>query len=162
IQLARRAGARVIGAARGEHKLRAARDLGADATIDYGKDDWPARLLDLTGGHGADLIFDGVGGTIGHRCLSLTAPAGRFVAYGAPSGDFTRPGTGDRPATVLSLLDLTTPPGADRRRTEQALAATAAGRLTPVIGQTLPLHRAADAHTAIEARAVTGKTLLLT
>jgi NADPH:quinone reductase len=48
-----------------------------------------------------------------------------------------------------------------KRLTEQALAEAAAGRIKPVIGQTFPLARAADAHAAIERRAVFGKTLLL-
>jgi NADPH2:quinone reductase len=48
-----------------------------------------------------------------------------------------------------------------RRLTGQALRQAAAGRLRPVIGQTFPLEQAADAHRAIEARAVTGKTLLV-
>ena len=48
-----------------------------------------------------------------------------------------------------------------KRLTEQALAEAAAGRIKPVIGQTFPLARAADAHTAIERRAVFGKTVLL-
>jgi NADPH2:quinone reductase len=48
-----------------------------------------------------------------------------------------------------------------KRLTLQALSEAAAGRIRPVIGQTFPLERAADAHTAIEARSVIGKTLLL-
>ncbi len=48
-----------------------------------------------------------------------------------------------------------------KRLTERALTEAAAGRITPVIGQTFPLERATDAHRAIEARDVVGKTLLL-
>jgi NADPH:quinone reductase len=51
--------------------------------------------------------------------------------------------------------------GEAKRLTRKALSETAAGRIRPVIGQTFPLERAADAHTAIEARSVIGRTLLL-
>lgn len=49
-----------------------------------------------------------------------------------------------------------------KRLTEQALAEVAAGRVDPIVGQTFPLARAGDAHAAMEARSVFGKTLLLT
>lgn len=155
VQLLHQAGTRVIAAARGEHKLAVARELGADATIDYRADDWTDHVLDHTGGRGADLVLDGVGGELGRRCLDLTAPGGRFIGYGAPSGEFTR----DRNA--ISLLDLTMTADDERRFTETALIAALEGRLKPVVGLTVPLDRAAEAHAAIEARAVVGKTLLL-
>lgn len=165
VQLARAAGARVIGAARGERKLASARDNGADAVVDYSQPGWAAEVRAVTGGHGADVVLDGVGGDIGLAALDLTARGGRFIGYGAPSGTFTRTDPDDlarRGVAARSLLELPMRVGDERRFTVRALAEAAAGRLTPAIGRTFPLDRAADAHAAIEARAVVGKTLLLT
>ena len=62
VQLARAGGARVIGAARGAGELEVLRGLGADSVVDCTVPDWTARLIDVTGGAGADLVLDGVGG----------------------------------------------------------------------------------------------------
>ena len=63
--------------------------------------------------------------------------------------------------TLRGIADVQLSDADVRRLTQEALAAAAAGRIAPVIGQTFPLERAADAHAAIEARTVFGKTLLL-
>jgi NADPH:quinone reductase len=57
VQFARNEGTRVVALARGERKLRLARDLGADVAIDYGDGDWPRRVRDAVGG--VDVAFDG-------------------------------------------------------------------------------------------------------
>lgn len=90
VQLAHAAGARVIGAARGEHKLRLARDSGDEAAIDYEREHWTDQIDALTGGRGPDVVLDGVGGQIGRVSLNATARSGRFVGFGAPSGEFTQ------------------------------------------------------------------------
>src|SRR5919204_180317 len=87
VQLARGAGARVVGAARGRHKLGLIRELGADA-VDYTTPDWTKRVLDLTGGTGPDVVFDGAGGELGRAAFDITARGGRFSAHGAPGGGF--------------------------------------------------------------------------
>lgn len=163
LQLAHSAGARVVGAARGEHKLAAARKHGADAAVDYARPGWTEQVRAVIGGHGVDVVLDGVGGDIGSASLNLTAPGGRFIGFGAPSGTFTAIADTARPGvTARSLLELPIRAGEEKRLTEHALAEAAAGRLTPLIGRTFPLRQAAEAHAAIEARAITGKTLLLT
>ncbi|KAA9154188.1 zinc-binding dehydrogenase [Amycolatopsis acidicola] len=160
VQLAIAAGAQVIGAARGERKLALIRELGAKGAVDYSEPDWTEQVRALIGG-GPDVVFDGVGGEIGRAALEITAPGGRFSVHGASSGTPTM-GSGPDGVTVLGIEQLFSFAATARARVEQALAEAAAGRLRPVIGQTLPLARAAEAHAAIEARAVTGKTLLLT
>ncbi len=95
---------------------------------------------------------------------ALAAPGGRFSAHGTPSGQFAEidPAEADRlGVTVGGIQDVQLTDVEIQRVTREALAEAAAGRLTPVIGQTFPLSRAADAHAAIEARTVFGKTLLL-
>ena len=165
VQLAHAAGAHVIGAARGARKLELARSSGAAAALDYEHGDWAAHVRALTEGRGADIVLDGVGGSIGHASLDVTASGGRFIGYGAPSGQFTQAHpeyAARRGIRVDCLLNLPMRAGDERRFTERALTDAAAGRLVPHIGRTVPLDRAAEAHAAIEDRAVVGKTLLPT
>ena len=165
VQLSHAAGARVIGAARGARKLQSAKANGADVVIDYEQEDWVDRVRTLTGGRGVDVVLDGVGGDIGRRSLDVTARNGRFIGYGGPSGEFVLVDPADahqREIQATSLFDLKVSKGHDLRLTELALTEAAAGRIKPLIGKTLPLASAADAHAMIEARAVVGKTLLLT
>lgn len=164
VQLAHAAGARVIGAARGKRKLDLARELGADAVVDYSEPDWPERVREATGGAGPDVVFDGVGGQIGRAAFEVTARGGRFSRHGAPSGAFAAidPQEAKRHGvTVRGIEHVQFAPADAKRLAERALSEAAAGRIRPVIGQTFPLERAADAHAAIEARGVIGKTLLL-
>jgi len=70
-------GARVIGAARGKQKLNLAEELGADAVVDYSLSRWPGQVLAVTGGAGADLVVDGVGGEIGRAAFEVTARGGQ-------------------------------------------------------------------------------------
>lgn len=147
VQLAVRAGARVIGAASSQDKRRRAADLGAELTVDYTDPGWTATVREATGG--LDVVFDGVGGDIGAAAATLLRDGGRISVYGMAGGPMTEPG--DRVTRVGF-------PQADMRELVQE--ALEAG-LRPTIGQVLPLERAADAHAAMEARTVTGKSLLL-
>lgn len=163
VQLARRAGARVLAAARGEHKLALAARLGAEATVDYTRPGWVEQAVELTGGHGADVIFDGVGGEIGRAAFGVTAVGGRFSAHGAPAGGFAPIDPADassRGITVLGIDRVQLDPAASARLTTLVLSHAGDGQIAPVVGQTFPLEQAADAHRAIESRTVTGKTLL--
>lgn len=90
VQLAHAAGARVIGAARGERKLDLARQLGADAVVDYSEPSWAEQVQEATGEAGVDAVFDGVGGAVGQAAFGAMARGGRFSAHGAPSGAFAR------------------------------------------------------------------------
>jgi NADPH2:quinone reductase len=159
VQLARRAGARVVALAGRPDKLALARDLGADLTVDYRRDDWPDEVRRAAGQ--VDLVFDGVGGEVGRAAFGLLGPGGRFYPFGMASGSFA-------PVTPELALEheVTVLQGGPANAEEAAalsrvaLAEAAAGRLRPVIGQEFGLASAAAAHTAIEARATTGKTLL--
>lgn len=164
VQLAHGAGARVIGAARRKQKLELAQELGADAVVDYSQSGWPEKILAVTGGAGPDVVFDGVGGEIGEAAFKVTARGGRFSAHGAPSGGFAQidpKEAGRREIAVRGIEHVQFAPTDAKRLTEQAMSEALAGRIRPIIGQTFPLERAADAHRAIEARDVIGKTLLV-
>jgi len=159
VQLARNAGARVVGLARGERKLGIVKDLGADVAVDYGDSDWPRLARDAVGA--VDVVFDGVGGEIGRAAFGLLRPGGRFCPFGMASGSFAGV-TGELASTrqVTVRAGFGADPAKLREFARTALAEAAAGRIRPVIGQEVELPRAADAHAAIEARATIGKTLL--
>jgi NADPH:quinone reductase len=164
VQQTRARGARVVAVARDERKLARIRDLGADAVIDSEAPDWVEQAQAALGGDGADVILDNIGGRVGEAAFELIAPGGRFSAHGRSSGRFAAIDEAEAErlgVTVRGIRDLQLPPNELKRLTEQALAEAAAGRIKPVVGQTFPLARAADAHAAIERREVFGKTLLL-
>ncbi|MFB9835516.1 zinc-binding dehydrogenase, partial [Actinoallomurus acaciae] len=119
---------------------------------------------EVTGGAGADVVLDGAGGAIGRAAFEVTAGGGRFSAHGAPSGGFAvlDPAEAEkRDITVSGIGDLQLAPEEMRQVLARALAEAVDGRMRPVVGRTFPLERAADAHAAIEAREVIGRTLLL-
>ncbi|PZF82898.1 zinc-binding dehydrogenase [Jiangella anatolica] len=164
VQLATSAGARVVAAARGERKLALARELGADVTVDYGEDGWQHRVRAATGGDGVDVAFDGAGGPLGSAVFDTVGRGGRFVTYGTAGGGFTAIDpelAAQRRVEVTNALATRLDRAATRELLAEALAHAATDRLRPVIAATHPLDRAADAHTALEARATAGKSLLL-
>jgi NADPH:quinone reductase len=164
VQLAHAAGASVIAAARGERKLDLVRRQGAAVAVDYSEPGWTSRVREATGGAGVDVVFDGAGGDIGRAAFEVTADGGRFSAHGAPSGGFAVPDPVERRSrdvTVRGIEHLQLTPDEMRQVFARALSEGVAGRMRPVIGQTFPLERAADAHAAMEAREVVGRTLLL-
>src|SRR6266511_1915206 len=109
--------------------------------------------------------LEGTGIEAGEWVLVTTARGGRFSAHGAASGGFAAidPQEAERRGVTVRGIEQVrgAAPEIARRRLERALAEAAAGRIRPVIGQTFPLERAADAHAAIESRDVLGKTLLV-
>ncbi|TDC80878.1 NADPH:quinone reductase [Micromonospora sp. KC606] len=155
VQLAVDSGAKVIGAARGKGDLITS--LGAAHYVDYTRPGWEREVVDLTGGAGADVVFDGIGGDVGAQGLAAVRAGGRVSIYGMAAGSFTRP---DHHIRVVD--NGTAPTAAEARAlTEQALVLAARGRLRAVVGQTFPLAEAAAAHRAIEERRTVGKTLLV-
>ncbi|WP_394359357.1 zinc-binding dehydrogenase [Amycolatopsis sp. SB7-3] len=161
VQLARAAGATVVAAVRGEEKAAIARKLGAEP-VDYSAADWTGEVLARTGGHRLDVVFDGVGGELGAASLTLLGNGGRFSGYGMSSGAEAVIGDADR--ARLSVVDMAQLVGFwpdNARRVREILRRAAEGTVTPVIGRTYPLAEASAAHSDIEARRYTGKSLLL-
>ena len=163
VQLGRAAGAHVIGAARGPAKLELARRIGADVVVDYAGPGWTERVLEAGGGVGPTVVFDGVGGEIGRAAFEMTARGGRFSVHGASSGQVTRVDAAeaaDRGVRLIGIEQLSGFRPHVRRWAAQVMSYAVAGSVRPVIGQTFPLERAADAHDAVENRATLGKTLV--
>jgi NADPH2:quinone reductase len=164
VQLARASGVRVVAVARGEAKLERIRAMAPDVSvIDSEQPDWIEQAREALGDAGADVVFDNVGGALGEAAFGLTANGGHYSAHGTPSGQFAAidpEQAARRDVTLTGIESVQLDKPALKLATERALAAAARGELTPVIGQTYPLERAAEAHAAIEARTVFGKTLL--
>jgi NADPH:quinone reductase len=82
----------VIGTASTEDKLAVARSLGADVTINYHQEgDWPGQVLAATGGRGADIILESMGGDIFAKSFEALAPFGHLVSFGAASAATATP-----------------------------------------------------------------------
>jgi NADPH2:quinone reductase len=87
VQLGKAAGARVIGVAGGPEKAAVVRELGADVVIDRNAEDFVAVVKEVTGGHGADVVYDPVGGEAFRRSTKCIAFEGRILIVGFASGD---------------------------------------------------------------------------
>jgi NADPH:quinone reductase len=86
VQIGKALGARVIATAGGPEKLEVAREAGADELIDYSKEDFVERVKQLTGGKGADVIYDSVGGDTFDQSLKCIAWNGRLLVIGFAGG----------------------------------------------------------------------------
>lgn len=168
VQLARRAGARVIGTAGTEAKAALARKAGADHVILYTREDFVAETKRLTGGRGVQVVYDSVGRSTFPGGLDVLAPRGLMVLFGQSSGvvEPIDPQVLNRKGSLFltrpKLADHTATPAELRARSDDLFAWVAAGSLTVRIGAEFPLAEAASAHRALEGRTTTGKVLLRT
>jgi NADPH2:quinone reductase len=144
VQLARAAGASVVGAV-GSPGKRAVVEAFGGAGVGYDE---------LAGPF--DVVFDGVGGEVARAAFAQLGRGGRMVSYGLASGTWAKIAPEEAAARGVTLVAPDRDPAKLRGYAERALASG----LRPHIGQRFPLENAADAHAAIEARATTGKTLL--
>jgi NADPH2:quinone reductase len=166
VQIAKAAGARVIATAGGEEKLKWVRDLGADVVLDHTTTDVPAEVLRLTGGRGADVVLDLVGGETFAGSLRSAARAANVVALAnvalAPSvidtRDFYPKNVHIHGFQITDLMEHGFDPRSDL---EDLLAGLAERRFAVPIDSTYPLSDAAAAHARLESRAVLGKVLLI-
>jgi NADPH:quinone reductase len=140
------------------------RAMAPDASVvDSEQSDWIEQAREALGDAGEDVVFDNVGAALGEAAFELVADGGHYSAHGTPSGQFAAidPEQAARhDVTLTGIETVQLDKRALKLATERALTTAARGELTPVIGQTYPLERTAEAHAAIEARTVFGKTLL--
>ncbi len=167
VQLAKLMGAgTVIGTASSEHKLALARRLGADVTINYTEDNWAEQIKNATGGKGADIILEMVGGAIAEQSLQCLAPYGRMVIYGAASGEvvqFSGIQLMYKNQAIIGYWLSSQLRRADRvaRAAMELMQYLATGKLEIIVEHTYPLAEAVEAHKAIAARKTVGKVVLL-
>jgi putative PIG3 family NAD(P)H quinone oxidoreductase len=167
IQLAKAFGARVITTAGSQEKCEACRKLGADVAVNYKTEDFVTATKTATGGKGAEVIVDMVGGDYIARNYEAAAVEGRIVQIafqGSPKAtvDFRRimlkrlhhTGSTLRSRSVADK-------GAIARAVEEnVLPLIAAGKVKPIIYKTFPLSKAAAAHALMESSAHIGKIVL--
>jgi NADPH2:quinone reductase len=166
-QWARALGATVIGTAGGPEKVKLALAHGCHHVIDYRADDFVARVKEITGGRGVDVVYDGVGKATFEGSLDCLRPRGLLASFGNASGVVNVPDLG-----ILARkgsLYVTRPTGAhyfaeraDLLEGAKALfEAILSGAIKVEIGRTFALADVADAHRALEARETTGSVVLL-
>lgn len=102
IEVGKAMGATVIASAGGADKLKAAQEAGADHLIDYRAEDLRTKVLEITGGRGADVIYDPVGGSAFDASLRCVAPEGRIIPMGFASGTVPQ-----IPANILLVKNVT-------------------------------------------------------
>ncbi len=158
-QLARSKGAgRIVATAGTEAKRKQALSFGADEVLDHSRPDWAAHVP-----AGIDVVFESIGGPTAAAVLDAMTPLrGRMLCYGLLSGRPPQVGAPDLVSRGLSIVGCGGPAwlaGVAARRGE-AHELAAAGVLTPLIHDVLPLEQAAEAHRLIEAHEATGKVLL--
>lgn len=166
VQLARELGARVLAAGRDRERLAPLEALGADALLLLGPE-LPARVRELTGGRGADLVLDLVGGEHLPSLLAALAPRGRLVLVGLMAGRTAEVDLGAILSRRLRVIGSVLRP---RPRDEKArlvaafadfaLPRLADGRLRPVVDRTFPFDRVEDAFAAFERGGVVGKIVV--
>ncbi len=167
VQLAKRRGARVIATVSSEEKAALARRAGADSAILYTRQDFAAETRKLTGGKGANVVYDSVGKDTYEKSLDALAPLGMLVVFGQASGPvppFDTAVLNAKGSLSLARPSLThnVASHADvARRAGDLFRWIESGTLHVRIGATFPLSGAADAHRELESRRSSGKVLLL-
>lgn len=167
LQLAVRHGARALCTVGSPEKASAAEGLGAERAIRYRDEDFVEVVRKLTGGRGADVVLDNMGGVYLPRNVQVLATGGRLVVIGMQGG--TR-GELDLAALLskraaVHATSLRARPGEQKAAIvaavrEHVWPAVAAGEVRPVVDTVLPLAQAADAHRLLEASTHVGKVLL--
>lgn len=158
IQVAKLRGARVIATAGSDEKLAKARQLGADETVNYTRDDWPQEVKRLTHRHGVDVVFEHTGAETWPGSIASLKKNGRLVTCGATSGFDAR--TDLRQVFYRHLTILGSMMGSKVELLE-AMKFIKSGRIRAVVDRSLPLQEARRAHELMEDRAQFGKLVLV-
>ncbi len=166
VALGRLAGATVIAAASSADKLELAERHGATHLINYRTESLKDRVRDITGGRGADVIFDPVGGRLFDDCLRSVAWRGRILVVGFAGGEIQQ-----IPANLPLLKGCSIvgvfwgrfvelEPSAHRENLRELFEHVAAGRLTPHVSAVLPLARGVEALESLAGRRAMGKIIV--
>lgn len=167
IQLGVAAGARVLATAGGPEKVQVCRDLGAEIAIDYRAGDFVDAVKEATGGKGADVIYDPVGGDTFDRSRKCIAFEGRILVIGFTSGRFP-----EAPANHILIKNYAVvgvhwglysrvKPEVPRQIHERLMALHEEGRIAPLVSREIPLEDAPAALAALGDRGTTGKVVVI-
>lgn len=166
VQLAKAMGAKVIAAASSAEKLEIAREGGADELINYTTEDMKARVREITGGKGVDVVYDPVGGDYSEAALRATGWGGRYLVIGFAAGPI--------PKVPLNLALLNSRdilgvfwgawagrfPRENAQNMKELFDLYEAGKISPHISASYPLNDFAKAFADIMERRVKGKVIL--
>lgn len=166
IEIARALGARVIAAASSAGKLAFAREVGADEGIDYSTGSLREAVKELTGGAGADVVYDPVGGPLAEQAYRALAWQGRYLVIGFASGEIPSFAANIallKEAAVIGVWWGTWSkqhPVEARRNMSELFGMVEDGRLRPRVTGRYPLERFAEAFATIAGRRARGKIVL--
>nr|WP_206323966.1 NADPH:quinone oxidoreductase family protein [Streptomyces sp. HNM0574] len=166
VQLGKAAGARVIGVVGGAAKAATARELGCDLVVDRRSDDIVAAVKEATGGRGADVVYDPVGGDAYAKSVKCIAFEGRVIVVGFAGGAVPTPGLNHalvKNYTILGLhwglYNTKDPAAVDACHQELTKLATD-GAVKPLISERLPLPEAAEAVQRVFDGVTTGRVVI--
>lgn len=166
VQLGKAADARVIGVVGGPDKVEVARRLGCDAVIDRRDEDVAARVKEITEGHGADVVYDPVGGAAYQQSTKCIAFEGRIVVVGFASGDIPAPALNHALVKNYSILGLhwglyaTKDPRSLLACHQELARLLATGAIAPLVSERVPLEDLPDALSRLGAGDTTGRVVL--
>lgn len=166
VEIGKAMGARVIAAASSAEKLAVAKTAGADELINYSEESLKDRIKELTGGQGADVIYDPVGGDLFDQAIRSIAWNGRLLVVGFASGRIP-----ELPVNLTLLKGAAVvgvfwgsfaqrQPQDNLANFQQLFVWHAEGKLKPLVSQTFPLQQAAAAINALGQRKAVGKVVV--
>lgn len=167
IQLGKAFGAKVMATAGSDDKLAFARRQGADFVIGYNDAGWVERVKEITGGRGADVIYDPVGGDVFDLSTKCIAPGGRLLVIGFAGGRIPTIATNRVLLKNISIVGVfwgghvTEQPGYSAQAQAGLEQLWLAGKIRPEVAGTWPLGQLPAAMAALAARQVMGKAVLL-
>jgi NADPH2:quinone reductase len=166
VQWAKAMGLRLIGTAGSDEKCALAKSLGAEFMINYGKEDFLARVKEITGGKGVKVVYDSVGKDTWDKSLDCLRPFGLMASFGNASGPVPpfAPGIlghkGSLYVTRQTLFTHIATRESTQEMADDLFAAVTSGKVQIRIDQRFPLAQVREAHQALEARKTTGCTIL--
>jgi len=167
VEVGKALGARVIAAASSEEKRALCRRHGADATVDYVTEDLRSRVGEMTGGRGADVVIDPVGGAVTEIAVRATAWRGRILVVGFASGGIARIPANHLLLKERSLVGVYWGEAVRRNRdahrgnVDRLLAWFAAGKVRPEVSERIRLEDVATVLARMASRGVKGKVIVL-
>ena len=158
IQVAKALGAEVATTVRDDAKGAFAKEVGADLVVNTRNEDFVERVKEWTGGQGADVVIDNLGGDVLAKSIEAAKAQGVIVAFGFAAGPEVR---FDVRSLFFAQKQLKGSMASDIEDLEWGLAQVKAGRIKPLLDRALPLRDAAQAHRLIANSAVKGNIVLL-
>lgn len=166
VELAKAMGAKVIAAASTDEKLEFCKASGADELINYSTEDMKARLKEITGGKGVDVIYDPVGGDYTEAAFRNMAAGGRHLVIGFAAGDIPKVPINLCLLKQASLVGVfwgawvSKNPSDQIQNMKEILGMVAEGKVRAAVNDVFPLEQVADAYACLTERRAKGKVIL--